>query len=84
MNLPAAGKRRLRATGYQNLLFGIFTRGKPRGIIPKVRLKCNSIKYLGKTTKLKGRMRVFSFHPSKKVVIIYHFIQKNHSCHKNS
>ena len=38
MNLPAAGKRRLRATGYQNLLYGTFTRGKPRGIIPKVRL----------------------------------------------
>ena len=38
MNLPAAGKRRLRATWYQNLLYGTFTRGKPRGIIPKVRL----------------------------------------------
>ena len=39
MNLPAAGKRRLRATEYQYLLFETFTRGKPRGIIPKVRLK---------------------------------------------
>ena len=39
MDLPKAGKRRLRATGYQNLLFGTFTRGKLRGIIPKVRLR---------------------------------------------
>ena len=41
MDLPEAGKRRLRATGYQNLLFGTFTRGKPRVIIPKVRSNNN-------------------------------------------
>jgi len=41
-----------------------------------ISLKGNSIKYLSKSTKQKARIRVFSFHPSKKVVVIYHFMQK--------
>ena len=45
MNLPTADKHpeghklRLRATEYQLLQFGTFTRGKPRGIEPGDRLK---------------------------------------------
>jgi hypothetical protein len=40
------------------------------------KLKRNPIKCFIKSTKQKEQIRVFSFHPSKKVVNVYHFMQK--------